>query len=87
MKFRVLTSNKRRLERVLDASLLLLIMGIFLRHIKASEDCFLFGILGLGWACFSWVLQKEWIPDKLWAHIVAVILLFILLFVSVAVIP
>ena len=87
MKFRILTSSQRRRERVFDAAVLLLIMGIILRHIKASEDCFLFGSMGLGWACLSWVLQRGWVPDKLWVHAIAVILLVILLFVSAAIIP
>lgn len=81
MKFRILTSSQHRRERVFDAAVLLLIMGIILRHIKASEECFLFSSMGLGWVCLSWVLQRGWVPDKLWIHIVAVVLLVVLLFV------
>jgi hypothetical protein len=81
MKFRILTSSQRRRERVFDAAVLLLIMGIILRHTKASEDCFLFGSMGLIWVCFSWVLQRGWVPDKLWVHIISAVLLVIMLFV------
>lgn len=87
MKFRILSQSQRRRERIFDMALLLLIIGIFLRHMKASEDCFLFGSMGLGWACLSWVLQRGWVPDTLWVHIIAVVLLIILLFVSAAIIP
>ena len=81
MKFRILTSSQRRRERVFDAAVLL-IMGIILRNINASKDCFLFGSVGLGWVCLSWVLQRGWVPDKLWVHITSAVLLVILLFVS-----
>ena len=81
MKFRILTSSQRRRERVFDVSVLLLIIGIILRHIKASEDFFGFGIMGMIWVCFSWVLQRGWVPDKLWVHITAAVLLVIMLFV------
>ena len=82
MKFRILTNNQRRRERVFDAAVLLLIMGIILIPIKASQDCLFFGSIGLGWACLSWVLQRKWVPDKLWVHITSAVLLVILLFVS-----
>lgn len=42
MKFRILTSSQRRRERVFDVSVLLLIIGIILRHI---DTCF-FSLIG-----------------------------------------
>ena len=81
MKFRILTSSQRRRERVFDVSVLLLIIGIILRHIETSKDFFGFGIMGMIWVCFSWVLQRGWVPDKLWVHITSAVLLVIMLFV------
>ena len=82
MKLRILTSSQRRRERVFDASVLLLIMGIILKDMKVSADCFLFSSVGLGWVCLSWVLQQGWLPDKLWVHITSAVLLVILSFVT-----
>lgn len=69
-----------------DAAVILLISGIFLRHLEVSEDFFGIGIMGMIWVCFSWVLQSGWVPDKLWVHITSAVLLMILLFVVASIV-
>lgn len=82
MKFRILTTSKRKLERVFDASGLLFLIGMLLWKGAASEDCKLLGSVGLGWAFLSWMLQRGWIPDKLRFHILAAVFLIFLAVVA-----
>ena len=83
MKFRFLTACKRRLERVFDVGLTLLLVGIIMWHGGKAEDLRFFGVVLLSWCCLSWMLQKGWIPQSIWSHIGAPVVLIVWLYVFV----
>ena len=80
-RFRILSSNQRRQRDVRNFGLLLLIIG-FCLHDPGHSSLKSFGTLMLLWSGMSWLAQKawnkEWIPDVVWVHVIALGVLILL---------
>lgn len=74
MKFRILTSSQRRRERVFDICFVMYFIGATLRSVDEASLLQMGGVMGIVWACMSWLMQKI-DYDVLWFHIVAAVLL------------
>ena len=81
MKFRILTTNQRRRERVFDIFLLMYFIGATLRSVEEASLLQMGGAVGIFWACMSWLMQKLEL-DILWFHIVATVLLLISMYLA-----
>lgn len=81
MKFRILTSNQRRRERVFDMCLVMSYIGWLLKSVTEAHLLQMVGSLGLLWACLSWLMQKIEI-DKLWFHIAATVILLVWMYLA-----
>lgn len=77
MKFRIWSENKRLLERVFDAGLLLLFIGIILRKGGPAEDLRGFGALFLTWCGISYAFQWANFKNSIWSNIGVLFLLFL----------
>ena len=59
MRFGLWSSNKRLIERVFDAGLLLLFIGIIFRETGVpARDLRCVGVFFLGWCAISWGFQR-----------------------------
>ena len=76
MKFRIWSENKRLLERVFDAGLLLLFIGIIVRKGGPAQDLRCFGVFLLGWCVISKAFQWAGFGNSVWSNIGALIALF-----------
>ncbi len=80
MKFRIWSENRRLLERVFDAGLLLLLIGIILRKGGPAKDLRCFGALFLAWCGISWAFQWGGFRNSVWSNIAAAFLLFLVVY-------
>lgn len=76
VKFRIWSENKRLLERVFDAGLLLLFIGIIIGKGGPARDLRCFGTLLLGWCGMSKAFQWAGFRNSVWSNIGALIVLF-----------
>ena len=80
MKFRIWIENKRLSERVFDAGLLLLFIGIILRTGGPAKDLRCFGALFLAWCGISWSFQWAGFPHTVWSNIGVAFVLFLVVY-------
>lgn len=87
MKFRLWSENKRLLERVFDAGLLLLFIGIILRKGGPAQDLRGFGILLLAWCGISYAFQWANFKNSIWSNMGTVLILFLIFCIIGAFMP